>query len=151
VLIAAPVAGLADEDGFPFRLRQEVETEMVYSYAFEAVWEASLQHLGELDKTYREKFNVLSSEIWVDRDSGLLNYFALVKRSTGKYFHVHNLLLKPVDKEKTQVTYYIKEGFYFPFGLFQFSPGTQHHARIEPTGPAVRFKAIEARLREVIK
>lgn len=111
-------AGTTEEA--PFHLNNPIEQEMMYPYIFEEVWNASLQFLTELDKEMREKDS--STNIAIDKNLGLLTLTIIIKHSAmgaayggKKSFIAHNLLIKPIDKQRTKVCYHLVTYYLYNF------------------------------------
>lgn len=124
IITLTPISSKAI-DKPPFNIKETVKREMVYPYAFERVWAAALEYLQSLDKEFKEREKILQSNIFIDKDSGLLSYTVTKKarlpfgyipplnsemqwvpfssKRERRIFTSYNFLIKSIDENKSIV------------------------------------------------
>lgn len=140
----------ATSDDFPFHIEKTVEKEVIYPYYFEDVWAESLEYLKRLDKEFKEK--ALRTNITFDKISGLLTYTITEKHSIigggMKSLTAHNILIKPVDEQKTKVYYHIITYYLYNFAHDVPLEGPEGPPRIIIRDPTANLEEIENRLKK---
>ena len=107
-------AGEANEYPFPYFMKDAVERKMVYSYAFDNVWNAVLSVAEDMnkeaDKLAQEKrLKELKKDIKSDKNSGLIIVMNTHKGKRGFFstqlpvFSTSIFYIKPLEGQKTQV------------------------------------------------
>lgn len=127
------------EEEYPYSLGDRLQKHVRLPFAFEDVWEASLEELREVEAETRKEQEVLGSRIETCRDSGLMTYTVTTKHRNLKTYSAHNILVVPVDGHSTELYY----------GLYQRgSYNVVTFANFSRLFPEEYIKRIENRLSE---